>query len=145
MSEQKMISVLTPVNIPVEVEWIKKTLLPFLNRPVELVLLHVVDTRLMESLNNGGIGNAQDIFKDLKTHAEARLAEAKRELALERMETLIVEGVPSLEIIKISKDLHVDSIAMKIHSSMGTLENLFFGSTAEHVIRGSSIPVICLP
>lgn len=144
-TEHKSLSVLIPVEIPVDTSWINDSLKRFINQKMEVILLHVVDTRVAESLNKLGIGGVDSIYNDYRVSVEARLQEAKSSCMVDNVQTMVVEGIPFLEIIKLSKDLHVDMIAMKVRSNRGRLENVFFGSTTEYVLRGSPVPVMCLP
>jgi glycine betaine transporter len=60
-------------------------------------------------------------------------------------DTMIVEGIPFVEIIKIAKDLDVDMIAMGMHKATFRVDEILFGSTAEKVLRASHCPVLCVP
>lgn len=142
---QGPISVLIPVELPVDTNWIETSLKKIISRPMDVILLHVVDTKIKSRLHNGNIPGSDQIHTNLIKDAEIQLTEIGQKIKAEAIQTMTVEGVPMLEIIKISKDLDVDMIAMKMRSSRQRIEHLFFGSTTERVIRGSSVPVVCLP
>ena len=57
---------------------------------------------------------------------------------------LIARGEPSIELMRISKELGADLLIMGSLGRTG-LDKLFLGSVAEKVVRGSSIPVILVP
>ena len=58
---------------------------------------------------------------------------------------LVCVGTPFLEIIRKATDFAVDAIVMGRAGAGRQVGHLLFGSTAEHVIRGSTQPVIVLP
>lgn len=146
MSEHKSLSVLIPVVFPLDPDWITKQLGVYLNQQAELILLHVVDTRIRDTLHKSDIRNSDEIFNSLKVAAESRLHELKNQISnSNHVNTIVVEGIPFTEIVKIGKDLKVDMVAMKIRSTTGDLQNIFFGSTTEQVVRASSVPVFCIP
>lgn len=82
-----------------------------------------------------------------------RCAQAERELASlkesagERVEvqTIVCEGTPFVEILRKAEDFEVDAIMMGRFGSHGPIEKLLFGTTAEHVMRGSLRTVIVIP
>lgn len=138
------ISILIPIQInTTQVEFIDN-IKDFIQQPFEIVLLNVVDIRQKESLVLLDDKKADKNFEKIKSKAEKLLAEHAEKIGAQSM---VVEGVPFLEIIKIAKDLKVDLIVMKTRSvhNQRRLEDLLFGSTTERVVRGSNIPVICIP
>jgi len=60
------------------------------------------------------------------------------------VETAIVEGSPSREIVNYAEEIDCDLIVMGTHGR-GGLDRLLLGSVAESVIRASSIPVTAVP
>ncbi|QAU11775.1 universal stress protein [Halorubrum sp. BOL3-1] len=74
---------------------------------------------------------------------EAALATV-RELAADRdvdVETAVVEGSPSREIITDAEEADCDLVVMGTHGR-GGIDRLLLGSVAEKVVRGSSVPVL---
>jgi glycine betaine transporter len=61
------------------------------------------------------------------------------------VEKMIVIGVPFVEILKITRDLDLPMIVMGIQGRSTPAEELLFGSTAEKVLRGTRVPVLCVP
>ena len=70
--------------------------------------------------------------------------ETVRELAADRdvdVETAVVEGSPSREIITHAEETGCDLVVMGTHGR-GGIDRLLLGSVAEKVVRGSSVPVL---
>jgi nucleotide-binding universal stress UspA family protein len=61
------------------------------------------------------------------------------------VERMIVIGSPFVEILKIARDLDLPMIVMGVKGRSTPPEELLFGSTAEKVLRGSRVPVLCVP
>ena len=61
------------------------------------------------------------------------------------IEKMIVVGLPFVEILKIARDLDLPMIVMGIRGQSTPAEEILFGSTAEKVLRGTRVPVLCVP
>jgi nucleotide-binding universal stress UspA family protein len=61
------------------------------------------------------------------------------------IEKMIVVGAPFIEILKIARDLDLPMIVMGVKGRSTPPEEILFGSTAERVLRGSRVPVLCVP
>jgi universal stress protein A len=59
----------------------------------------------------------------------------------DNFESLIVPGIPYQEILATADDKQVDMIVIGTHGRAG-LDHVLFGSTAEKVVRKSSLPVL---
>ena len=143
MSDTKSLSILLPVDLSEDMDKLHRILNLYLNTALEPVLLHVIDTEMMESLEAGGVESIGEIKLRMKENAQNRLKEMADKFG-SNTQTIVVEGIPFIEIIKLARDLKVDMIAMGTLSRGQKLENIFFGSTTERVLRGSSVPVLCL-
>lgn len=113
----------------------------------DLTLLHVVDEEFIDAAVAAGMGSTDEIRQRLK-----ELAEANFNSVLEGVETggvtvekMIVVGLPFVEILKIARDLDLPMIVMGIRGQSTPAEELLFGSTAEKVLRGTRVPVLCVP
>jgi nucleotide-binding universal stress UspA family protein len=113
----------------------------------DLTLLHVVDEEFIQGAVAAGMGTTEDIRNRLKEQAEINFSSV-----LEGMETgqvtverMIVVGLPFVEILKIARDLDLPMIVMGIRGQSTPAEELLFGSTAEKVLRGTRVPVLCVP
>jgi nucleotide-binding universal stress UspA family protein len=61
--------------------------------------------------------------------------------------SMVTVGIPFQEIAVVARDLAVDLIVMGGYgrSGRGPIEEVFFGSTAEKVVRLLPCPVLCVP
>ncbi|WP_343218109.1 universal stress protein [Haloplanus sp.] len=77
--------------------------------------------------------------------AVARIHElADQKDASVEVETVMIEGNPSREIVRYSENEGCDLIVMGTHGR-GGIDRLLLGSVAESVIRASSVPVTTVP
>lgn len=83
-----------------------------------------------------------DMLEEEGEEAVAAVERAAREREVP-VETTIVEGTPSREIVDFAADENCDLIVMGTHGR-GGLDRLLLGSVAERVVRSSSIPVLTL-
>jgi len=60
------------------------------------------------------------------------------------VETATVEGTPSTEIVRYTRDRPVDVVVMGTHGR-GGIDRLLLGSVAERVVRKSAVPVVTVP
>lgn len=60
-----------------------------------------------------------------------------------KFDTIVVKGIPFVEIIKTARDQQVDLIVMGTHGRTG-LEHILIGSVAERVIQKAHCPVLTI-
>jgi len=110
-------------------------------------LLHVIDEEFVKEVVATGLGSTEDVRKRLKDQAEANFVTALEGLDTGKIdiEKMIVVGLPFVEILKIARDLDLPMIVMGIRGRSTPPEELLFGSTAEKVLRGTRVPVLCVP
>lgn len=112
----------------------------------EIYLLHVIDNMFLERVAEHGLGEREEVTARLRSEAEARLDSViVDKQAGGKINKMIVIGIPFVEILRIAKDLDFSLIAMGIRGSASPLEQLLFGGTADKVLRGTQIPIICVP
>ncbi len=115
----------------------------------KLILLHVINQRLVEQLS-GYLGEPADaLLPGFRKRAQQQLDEFLQGVKpgpLE-VETLVAVGLPFQEIAVVARDLAVDLVVMGGwgRGGRGPLEEVFFGSTAEKVVRLLPCPVLCVP
>jgi nucleotide-binding universal stress UspA family protein len=111
-----------------------------------LILLHAIDPALVAFAAGLEFESREKIVEKMRVQAERELA-ALKESAGDRVEvqTIVSEGTPFVEILRKAEDFEVDAIMMGRFGSHGPIEKLLFGTTAEHVMRGSLRTVIVVP
>jgi glycine betaine transporter len=113
----------------------------------EIYLLNVIDTKLVDRIVDYGIADRDAAITRMRTRAEDVLDSiiAQQEPTGMKLNKMVVVGVPFVEILKIAKDLDFNLIVMGIRGGENRIEDLLFGSTADKVLRGTRIPVLCVP
>lgn len=117
----------------------------------EVLLLHVVDTKSLETLNMLGLARpSEEAAQKKRLRHQARL-NAHRLLSFEEAKglditRLIAEGSPFVEIARTARSEKVNLVVMGSYGGQtGSVEKIFFGSTAEKVVRTAGCPVLCVP
>jgi glycine betaine transporter len=113
----------------------------------DLTLLHVIDQEFVDDAVAAGLGSSEDIRNRLKEKAEASFSTMLEGIDAGKVdiEKMIVVGLPFVEILKIARDLDLPMIIMGVRGRSTPPEEILFGSTAEKVLRGSRVPVLCVP
>jgi nucleotide-binding universal stress UspA family protein len=112
----------------------------------DLTLLHVIDEEFIEGAVAAGMGSSDHIRARLKEQAESNFSTVLEGLDTQvDIEKMIVVGLPFVEILKIARDLDLPMIVMGIRGQSTPAEEILFGSTAEKVLRGTRVPVLCVP
>ncbi|HWB10347.1 MAG TPA: universal stress protein [Pirellulales bacterium] len=109
-----------------------------------VMLLHVMDKSQIDFAVAHELGAREEVIEAIRVRAERGLADYRPPPGVQVM-TIVVEGTPFLEIIKKAEELRADAIVMGKFGLRGKIDPYLFGTTAEHVIRGSTRPVIVLP
>jgi len=113
----------------------------------DLTLLHVIDEEFIQAAVAAGMGSSDDIRTRLKEQAESNFSTVLEGLDTNQVdiEKMIVVGLPFVEILKIARDLDLPMIVMGIRGQSTPTKEILFGSTAEKVLRGTRVPVLCVP
>ncbi|KPJ68247.1 MAG: hypothetical protein AMJ45_02800 [Syntrophobacter sp. DG_60] len=112
----------------------------------EVVVLNVINQSHLASLRRISSLPNEEISKNVWMRHKEELKKFLGE-KIHGVRYLIVEGVPFQEIAKKARELAVDLIVMGGYGRMGQedLERIFFGSTAEKVVRLLPCPILCVP
>jgi nucleotide-binding universal stress UspA family protein len=112
----------------------------------ELLLVYVVDTRTLAAVERLGVPVTKDLMKTVRHRIRLSfrgLMASEKGVAMRR---LILEGSPFTEIMRLARTEKVDMIVMGAYGGRtGEMEKIFFGSTAEKIVRASPCPVLCVP
>lgn len=113
----------------------------------DLTLLHVIDEHFVSDAVAAGLGTSDDIRGRLREQAEGSFINMLEGIDNQgvNIEKMTVVGSPFVEILKIARDLDLPMIVMGVKGRSTPPEEILFGSTAERVLRGSRIPVLCVP
>lgn len=147
MSSFELNTLLLPVDLtPVSKGVFERALALVHGEDAALILLHVIDPHLVDFAAGLQLDAREKIIEKLRAQAETALAELKGSVTSSiEIQVIISEGTPFVEILRKAEDFEVDAIVMGRYGSHGPLEKMLFGTTAEHVMRGSLRAVIVVP
>ncbi len=111
----------------------------------EITVLHVIDPRFAKECVEMSLFAEGDIKKRLFLNAKARLKTLLEEFAGRKVQSVVCEGMPYLEINRKADKLNADIIVIGSCGMIGNPEAIFFGGTAEKIMRFSTKPVLCVP
>jgi glycine betaine transporter len=113
----------------------------------DITLLHVIDQTFIDDAVAASLGTVEEITGRLRERAEIDFTSLLEgmDAGTVDLERMIVVGVPFIEILKIARDLDLPMIVMGVRGRSTPPEEILFGSTAEKVLRGTRIPVLCVP
>jgi universal stress protein A len=113
----------------------------------DVTLLHVINQEFIDDAVAASLGTSEEIRNRLREQAEASFSSMLEgiDAGQVNIEKMIVIGLPFVEILKIARDLDLPMIIMGVRGRSTPPEEVLFGSTAEKVLRGSRVPVLCVP
>jgi len=116
----------------------------------KIVLLHVINQKLVTRLAEYLRMEPDSILPELRERAQKQMGAFVDHWQTDGLEceSMVAVGLPFQEIAVIARDLAVDLVVMGGYgrtSGARPLEDLFFGSTAEKVVRLLPCPVLCVP
>jgi len=110
-----------------------------------LLIVHVIN----EPVDLRGFYVPHISFDTLEAEIEASAKKMMQDFCAKQLfqtddyVTEVIPGIPYEEIIKRAEEERVDLVVLGTHGRSG-LDHLLFGSTAEKVVRKSSIPVMTI-
>jgi nucleotide-binding universal stress UspA family protein len=117
-----------------------------------MTVVHVIDTDALAAFHRLGLlavpSDAAAQRRRLRHHARLNVrrlmdSEEAKEIPITRM---VVEGSPFVEIAKIARTGKVDLVVMGSYGGRsGSVNKIFFGSTAEKVVRTAGCSVLTVP
>lgn len=118
----------------------------------KVLVVHVIDLGAVETLNKLGLlavpSDAAAQKRRLRHYARLhvrRLLESDTAKGI-AMKRVVLEGVPFVEIAKMARVEKADLVVMGSYGGRsGTVDKIFFGSTAEKVVRTAGCPVLTVP
>ena len=115
----------------------------------KIILLHVINQRVVEHLADHLRQEPEAFLPEFRERAQQQLGQFLKRVKPEKLEveSMVVVGLPFQEIAVVARDLAVDMVVMGGYGrgGRGSIEEVFFGSTAEKVVRLLPCPVLCVP
>jgi nucleotide-binding universal stress UspA family protein len=114
-----------------------------------LTVLHVIDVAPeipdIHGLMMGGVMDVREFIAQVDERARARLKELVPDSlrTSSHVETMVVTGRSYREVLRVVGDQSSDLIVLGVHGR-GPVDRLFFGSTAQQVLREATCPVLTL-
>lgn len=152
MAERLFTKILVPVDFsPCSEEAFRVALSMAKLFQAEVLLLHVIDTKSLGALNTLGLAlPSEEAAQRKRLRHQARL-HTRRLLGFEEakgipVHRLLAEGAPFVEIARTARMEKVDLVVMGSYGGrVGSVDKIFFGSTAEKVVRTAGCPVLTVP
>jgi nucleotide-binding universal stress UspA family protein len=117
-----------------------------------VLVLHVIDTSTLTAFHRLGLlavpSDAAPQRRRLRHHARLKVRQLleSKVAADVKITRLIVEGVPFAEIAKAARIGNSDLVVIGCYGGrVGSVDKIFFGSTAEKVVRTAGCPVLTVP
>ena len=115
----------------------------------KIILLHVIQQRIVARVAEHLKVEPDSLLPGFREEAQQHLDTFMKEGCCGNLEvtSMVTVGIPFQEIAVVARDLAVDLIVMGGYgrSGRGPIEEVFFGSTAEKVVRLLPCPVLCVP
>lgn len=115
----------------------------------KLILLHVIDQNFLEKLSRHLGKKPETLTLKLRSQAEQELRKFMERWNAQNLEvdTMIAVGIPFQEIAVKARELAVDLVVLGGYGRRGRrqIDEIFFGSTAEKVVRLLPCSVLCVP
>jgi len=115
----------------------------------KIILLHVINRRRLEDLADYLKVEPESLAPTLRERAQQQVSDFLGRWNAEdvAVESMVAVGAPFQEIAVIARDLAVDLVVLGGYgrAGRGPIEEVFFGSTAEKVVRLLPCPVLCVP
>ena len=153
MTEGLFSRILVPVDFsPCSVEAFRMAVSLAEMTKADVLFLHVIDTSALDAFNRLGLlavpSDTAAQKRRLRHHARLntrRLLESVQVFGV-TVRRMILEGAPFVEIAKTTRAEKVDLVVMGSYGGRaGSMEKIFFGSTAEKVVRTAGCPVLTVP
>jgi nucleotide-binding universal stress UspA family protein len=112
----------------------------------ELLLLYVLDVRTLTAVERLGVRIPPDKLKMIRHRIRLSFRGLMQSQKGVKMQRLLREGEPFSEIMRVARTEKADLIVIGAYGGRtGDVEKIFFGSTAEKVVRAAPCPVLCVP
>jgi len=145
--------ILVPVDFsPCSVEAFRTALSLAEVTQADVLLLHVIDTTALDAFNRLGLlavpSDTAAQKRRLRHHARLNVRQLLESVIASGVTVgrMILEGAPFVEIAKTTRAEKVDLVVMGSYGGRADrMDKIFFGSTAEKVVRTAGCPVLTVP
>jgi nucleotide-binding universal stress UspA family protein len=117
-----------------------------------MLILHVIEISALAAFNRLGLlavpSDAPAQRRRLRHHARLNVRQVleSKEAESVKVTRMIVEGAPFVEIAKVARTGNIDLVVMGSYGGRSrSVDKIFFGSTAEKVVRTAGCPVMTVP
>lgn len=114
-----------------------------------IVLLHVIQQRIVARVAEHLKVKPDTLLPGFREEAQQHLDKFLEQCCADDLDvtSMVSVGIPFQEIAVMARDLAADLIVIGGYgrSGRGPIEEVFFGSTAEKVVRLLPCPVLCVP
>jgi nucleotide-binding universal stress UspA family protein len=115
----------------------------------KIVLLHVIHQNAIRRVAEHLKADPESLVPEFRERAQQQLDGFLEHCQCDDLEVsgMVAVGIPFQEIAVVARDLAADLIVIGGYgrSGRGPIEEVFFGSTAEKVVRLLPCPVLCVP
>ena len=113
----------------------------------KILALHVIDQDFVRLCIQQHLGVEEEVKKKLFINSKNRLRRFLRSEGMDEKNILMIvsEGRPCIEINRKAVENDVEMIIMGSKGDSDDMKAIFFGSTAERVLRFIKRPVLCIP
>lgn len=118
----------------------------------EVLVLHVIDTSAIDAFNRLGLlavpSEATRQRRRLRHQARLKTRQLLESQATAgvQVERLVAEGAPFMEIAKLARQERIDLIVLGSYGGRSeSMDKIFFGATAEKVVRTAGCAVLTVP
>ena len=120
-----------------------------LERHAELLVVHVMEIENLDEIASVAGISAPLLRERLESERRARLSEVVRTASgnggTVTTTEVVAWGHPFEQLLKRAAEFAADLIVLGVAGRSADLQRALFGGTAEHVLRGATCPVLCVP
>lgn len=145
--EKKIAKILVPIDFsPCSLDAFHMAVSVARRYDAGLLLVYVVDMRLFDAVERLGIPVRTEQMKTFRHRIRLAFRRLMASTKGMKMRRVVLEGTPFTEIMRLARSEKVDMIVIGTYGGRtGEVEKIFFGSTAEKVVRAAPCPVLTVP
>jgi len=124
-----------------------ESMAPVIDHAIELATVHGASVHALYVANTASLSDLpmesswENVSDALRKQGKAAVEAVEQRAGEVPVESAVLDGSPSGEIIEYSEENDIDVIVMGTHGRSG-VDRLLLGSVAERVLRSASVPVL---